>query len=93
MRVGGAASAPPHPGVRGFADAGMTTPAAPRNIPAAQGHVPVHRLSEEQGLGEGRKEGAPVTGITRWSLQHKRLVASFWLVLALPSAPRDRHRR
>lgn len=57
MRGGGAASAPPHPGVRGFADAGVTTPAASRNIPAAQGHVPVHRLSEEQGLGEGRKEG------------------------------------
>ena len=40
-----------------------------------------------------KKEGAPVTGITRWSLQRKRLVAGFWLVLALPSAPRDRHRR
>jgi hypothetical protein len=43
MRVGGAASAPPHPGVRGFADAGMTTPAAPRNIPATQGHVSLPR--------------------------------------------------
>ena len=51
MRGGGAASAPPHPGVRGFADAGVTTPAASRNILAAQGHVPIHRLSEEQGLG------------------------------------------
>ena len=65
MRVGGAASAPPHASVRGFADAGMTTPAAPRNIPAAQGHVPVHRLSEEQRLsaerydldGRGRAQG------------------------------------
>ena len=56
MRVGGAASAPPHPSVRGFADAGMTTPAAPRNIPAAQGHVPVHRLSEEQGLTAERND-------------------------------------
>ncbi len=55
MRGGGAASAPPHPGVRGIADAGVTTPAASRNIAAVQGHVPVHRLSEEQGLGEGRK--------------------------------------
>ena len=52
MRGGGAVSAPPHPGVRGFADAGVTTPAASRNIPAAQGHVPVHRLSEKQGPGE-----------------------------------------
>jgi hypothetical protein len=40
MRGGSAVSAPPHPGVRGFADAGVTTPAASRNIPAAQGHVP-----------------------------------------------------
>ena len=40
------------------------------------------------------KEGsAPATGITRWSLQHKRLVAGFWLVLAVLSAPHDRHRR
>jgi hypothetical protein len=46
MRGGGAASAPPHPGVRGFADAG-------------------------------------VTGITGWSLRHKRLVAGFWLVLTI----------
>ena len=56
MRGGGAASAPPHPGVRGFADAGVTTPAASRNIPAAQGHVPVHRLSEEQGLTAERND-------------------------------------
>ncbi len=55
MQGGGAASAPPPSGVRGFADALVTTPAASRNIPAAQGHVPVHHLSEEQGLAEGRK--------------------------------------
>ena len=56
MQVGGAASAPPQPDVRDFADAGMTTPAAPRNIPAAQDHVPVHRLSEEQGLTAERND-------------------------------------
>jgi hypothetical protein len=50
MRGCGAVSAPPHPGVRGVADAGVTTPAASRNIPAAQDHVPVHRLSQKQGV-------------------------------------------
>ena len=34
--------------VCGFADAAVTTRAASRNIPAAQGHVPDHRLSPWQ---------------------------------------------
>lgn len=45
MRRGQRAAAP---GVCGFADAGVTTPEASRNIPAAQDHVPVHRLSPWQ---------------------------------------------
>jgi putative drug exporter of the RND superfamily len=35
------------------------------------------------GTGVMGREGAPVTGVTRWALRHKRLVVGFWLVLTI----------
>jgi hypothetical protein len=87
MRCGGAASAPPHPGVHGFADAGVTTPAASRNIPAAQGHVPVHRLSEEQGApstGRSGDEVAVPAGTGLWCPLLGRVVVH-WVLHRRPA--------
>jgi hypothetical protein len=63
MRVGGPASAPPHPSVRGFADAGMTTPAAPLVPFPAGGEVGYPDLQMAD-CGDGRRHCrslAPVT--------------------------------